>query len=391
MTHPLRGAAAIVGVADETSPTGEIDEPLRALEARVIKAALDDAGIAPGEVDGLCSCTGGTLMHSVELAEHLGLRPSWTDSTQIGGASYELFVEHATAAIAAGLCETVVISYASTPRASRKRGAGGLGVLATPERIEWEMPYGLLLPIGAYALAASRHMALYGTTSEQLAQIAVDTRAWAVANPRAYLRDPISVADVLDSGFVAEPLHKLDCCLVTDGAAALVVTSAARARDSAKPPAWILGVGTHHTHSMVSQMPDLTVTPGVQSGARAFAMAGLGPDEMDVVELYDSFTITVLLALEDLGFCKKGEYKDLAKGGRFRFDNALKPTLNTDGGGLSSNHPGMRGIFLLFESVRQLRGESTSQVPNAQLAIAHGNGGALGGTHAGGSVILARD
>jgi acetyl-CoA acetyltransferase len=375
----MRGAAAIVGAADEACPTGEIDLPLRTLEARVVRAALADAGLTLGDVDGLCMCTGGTLMHSVEFAEYLGIRPSWTDSTQIGGASYELFVEHATNAIAAGLCETVVIVYASTPRASRRRGGAGMGVLATPERLEWETPYGIFLPIGAYALAASRHMAEYGTTPEQLAQIAVDTRAWATMNDRAYARDPIEVEDVLASGFVAEPLHKLEYCLVTDGAGALVVTSAARARDRAKPPVWVLGAASSHTHSMISQMPDLTVTPGVESGRRAFAMSGLRPDDIDVAELYDSFTITVLLALEDLGFCEKGA------GGAFVADGRLGPggalPAQTSGGGLSYTHPGAFGVFLLVEATRQLRGEcGERQVPDARTAIAHGCGGVLSAT-----------
>jgi acetyl-CoA acetyltransferase len=379
MTHPMRGAAAIVGAADEVSVTGEIDLPLRALEARVVRAALADAGLTLSDVDGLCMCTGGTLMHSVELAEYLGIQPSWTDSTQIGGASYELFIEHASNAIAAGLCETVLIVYASTPRASRRRGGAGMGVLATPERLEWETPYGIFLPIGAYALAANRHMAQFGTTPEQLAQIAVDTRRWASINDRAYARDPITIDDVLGSGFIAEPLHKLECCLVTDGAGAIVVTSAERARDLAKPPVWILGAASSHTHSMISQMPDLTTTPGVESGRRAFAMSGLTPSDIDVAELYDSFTITVLLALEDLGFCEKGE------GGPFVADGRLGPggelPAQTSGGGLSYTHPGGFGVFLLVEAARQLRGEcGTRQVPDARTAVAHGCGGVLAAT-----------
>jgi acetyl-CoA acetyltransferase len=315
-------------------------------------------------------------MHSVELAEQLGISPSWTDSTQAGGASYEMYVEHAASAIAAGLCETVVIVYASTPRGSRKRGGGGIGILATPERLEWETPYGIFLPIGAYGLAASRHMAEYGTKAEHLAQIAVDTRQWASMNDRAYARDPITVDDVMNSGYVAEPLHKLEYCLVTDGAGAIVVTSADRARDLAKPPVWVLGAASNHTHSMISQMPDLTTTAGVQSGARAFAMSGLRPSDIDVAELYDSFTITVLLALEDLGFCTKGE------GGPFVADGRLGPggdfPAQTSGGGLSYTHPGAFGIFLLVEAVRQLRGEcGDRQVAGARTAVAHGCGGVL--------------
>ncbi len=374
-----RGVAAIAGVADEVSATGVIDVPLRELEARVITAALADAGLSLREVDGLCTCTGGTLMHSVELAEYLGISPRFTDATQTGGASYGLYVEHAAAAIAAGEAETVVIVYASTPRAARKRGEKGLGVFATPERLEWETPFGVMLPISAYALAANRHMATYGTTPEQLAQIAVDTRRWATLNERAHLREAISVQDVLDSGFLAEPLHKLECCLVTDGSAALVVTSAERARDLAKPPAFVLGAASAASHAMISQMPDLTVTPGAVSGPAAFRSAGLSPADIDVVELYDSFTITVLLALEDLGFCAKGE------GGPFVANGALGPggclPGQTSGGGLAYTHPGAFGAFLLVEATRQLRGEcGERQVPDTKTAVAHGTGGVLSAT-----------
>ena len=379
MTSAIRAAAAVVGVADEVSPSGVIDVPLRELEARVITDALTDAGLSLRDVDGLCTCTGGALMHSVELAEYLGIAPTFTDATQTGGAGYGLYVEHAAAAIAAGLAETVVVVYASTPRAARKRGEKGLGVFATPERLEWETPFGVMLPISAYALAANRHMATYGTTAEQLAQIAVDTRAWASRNPRAHLRDPITVDDVLGSGFLAEPVHKLECCLVTDGAAAVVVTSAERARSLAKPPAYVLGAASAASHAMISQMPDLTTTPGAVSGPAAFAIAGLTPSQIDVVQLYDSFTITVLLALEDLGFCAKGE------GGAFVGDGALAPggTLpgQTSGGGLAYTHPGAFGAFLLVEATRQLRGEcGDRQVAGAQTALAHGTGGVLSAT-----------
>ena len=375
----VRGAAAVVGVADEVSPDGVIDVPLRELEARVIRAALADAGLTLRDVDGLCTCTGGTLMHSVELAEYLGIAPRFTDATQTGGASYGLYVEHAAAAIAAGHAETVVIVYASTPRAARKRGEKGLGVFATPERLEWETPFGVMLPISAYALAANRHMAEFGTTAEQLAQIAVDTRTWATRNRRAHLREAITVEDVLSSGFLAEPMHKLECCLVTDGAGAVVVTSAEKARSLAKPPVYVLGAASAASHAMISQMPDLTVTPGSVSGPAAFATAGLTPDDVDVVQLYDSFTITVLLALEDLGFCKKGEGGPFAGGGALAPGGALPG--QTTGGGLAYTHPGAFGAFLLVEATRQLRGEGEDrQVVDANVALAHGTGGVLSAT-----------
>jgi acetyl-CoA acetyltransferase len=246
--------------------------------------------------------------------------------------------------------------------------------------MEWDLPYGLGVPAASYSLAATRHMAQFGTTPEQLAAIAVSTREWAAMNPNARYQEPLTVDDVLGSPYVAEPLHKLDCCLVTDGAGALVLTSADRARDLRRPPVYVLGTGTSHTHAMsISQMPDLTVTAGAVSGPQAFARAGLSADDVDVVEIYDSFTITVLLALEDLGFCAKGE------GGAFVEDAGLGPggarPTNTNGGGLSYTHPGMYGMFLLVEAARQLRGEcGDRQVPGASVAVAHGCGGVLSST-----------
>jgi acetyl-CoA acetyltransferase len=389
-----RGAAAVVGVADAVSPTGELEGSVRSLEVAVVREALADAGLTLADVDAVACCTGGIMMHSLELAEYLGVHPRWTDSTQTGGSSFELQLEHLVDAIANGRCETGLIVYAATPRSARRRGAarfsGAAGQAslaasgAVAPRLEWEMPYGMLTPVGAYALAAARHMDIYGTKPEQLAQIAVSTREWAALNPKARYRDPIGIDDVLASPIQAAPLHKLDCCLITDGAAALVVTSAERARDLAKPPVYILGAATAASHFMISQMPDLTVTCGADSAARAFAQAGVGVADVDVAELYDSFTITVLLALEDLGFCRKGE------GGSFVSDGRLGPggscPAQTSGGGLSYTHPGMLGLFLLVEATRQLRGESgRRQVEGAEVAVAHGCGGVLSST---GTVVL---
>lgn len=377
---PLRGRAAIVGVADAVEPSGELEGSVRALEVRMIREALDDAGLTIADVDGIASCLSAGWAPSLELAEYLGIQPRWTDSTQTGGSSFEVQVQHAAAAIAAGMAEVVVVVYASTPRSSFKKGGPGfgsrqVGIAPTPST-EFEMPYALRMPIGGYALAASRHMHEYGTTSEQLAQIAVDSRTWSSRNPRARLRDLITIDDVLASPMAASPLHKLDCCLVTDGAGAVVVTSAERARDLRKPPAYVLGTGTCTTHSMISEMPDLTTTGAVVSGAEAYRQAGLGPADVDVLQLYDSFTITVLLLLEDLGFCPKGE------GGPFVAEGPLalggSHPANTTGGGLAYTHPGMFGIFLLVEAVRQLRGEcGDRQVQGAEVALAHGSGGVL--------------
>src|SRR5215207_7646545 len=374
----LRGAAAIVGVADDVSPTGELERHGRRLEAAMVREALADAGLTMDDVDGL-ACA----QMPAGLAEYLAIRPRYLDGTMVGGSSYELHVEHAAAAISAGLCEVVVGVYAATPRSDRRRGgppafSGGRGLTGPMPGVEFELPYGLRLPMGAYALAASRHMALYGTTSEQLAQIAVDTRRWAALNPRARYRDELTVDDVLASPWVVTPLHKLDCCLVSDGAGAFVMTSAERARDLRKPPAYVLGVGTAVSHNAsISQMADLATTAGAISGPRAFAMAGIGPGDVDLLMGYDSFTITQLLHLEDLGFCAKGE------GGAFVEDGRLGPggslPTNTNGGGLSYTHPGMYGMFLLVEAVRQLRREAEAerQLDDPQIAVCHGSGGIL--------------
>jgi acetyl-CoA acetyltransferase len=370
----LRGKAAIVGVADAASPTGALGKSVQRLEMEMIQEALDDAGLRVSDVDGVF-CTGS----SVELAQNLGIQPRYTDSTSTGGSSYEIHVEHAAAAIALGLCDVAVSVYASTPNARRATRPGMRPPPAPMEsgpRATWEAPYGLRLPMGAYALAASRHMALYGTTSEQLAQIAVSTRQWASMNPRARYQTPITVQDVLDSPWVCEPLHLFDCCLVTDGAGAVVLTSAERARDLKKKPVYVLGAGTSHSHSMISAMPDLTTTAATVSGPKAFDMAGIKHSDVDILMSYDSFTITVLMCIEDMGFCPKGE------GGRFVEDGKLGPggslPCNTNGGGLSYTHPGQYGMFLLVEAARQLRGESgPRQVSDAKVAVAHGSGGVL--------------
>ena len=370
----LRGAAAIVGVADAASPTGELDRYGRALEADMIRAALDDAGLTIADVDGVCS--GG--FGATGLAEYLGVNARFLDGTMVGGSSYQLHVEHAAAAIAAGVCECVVSVYASTPRGDRKRGGGGrFGPPPGPNpMVDWEVPFGLRMPMGAYALAASRHMAVYGTTSEQLAQIAVDTRRWATMNPNARYRDPITIDDVLSSPLQSSPLHLLDCCLVTDGAGAFVMTSAERGRDLPKPPVYVLGAATGSDHSMITAMPDLATTPGTISGPAAFKMAGITTDDVDLLMGYDSFTITALLHLEDLGFCAKGE------GGAFVEDGKCGPggslPMNTNGGGLSYTHPGQYGMFLIVEAVKQLRGEcGERQLDDPHIAIAHGSGQVL--------------
>ncbi|HZQ84676.1 MAG TPA: acetyl-CoA acetyltransferase [Acidimicrobiales bacterium] len=375
----LRGKAAVVGVTDAVSPTGELELTGRALEAQMVREVLDDAGLTLADIDGVCH-----HQSSIQFAEFLGITARFTDSTMTGGSVFEVYLEHAASAIAAGVAECILVVFAQTPRASRtaakRRGGSGEmprgrpGMWGGPNpMMEWEVPYGLQGPVGGYALSASRHMAQYGTTPEQLATIAVKTREWASLNPRAKSRDPLTVDDVLASDMIASPLHKLDCCLVTDGAGAFIVTTAERARDLRKPPVYVLGAATAHSHMMISQMPDLGTTPGSISGPKAFEMAGVKPGDVDVLMGYDSFTITQLLHFEDLGFCAKGE------GGPFVESTNIGPggelPTNTNGGGLSYTHPGMYGMFLVVEAVRQLRGEADArQVPDASIAVAHGSG-----------------
>ncbi|MBM4763678.1 acetyl-CoA acetyltransferase [Bacillus sp. B15-48] len=387
----LKNTAAIVGIGDVELDNGKVLEgkSVFQIQAQAAKRALDDAGLSKKDVDGLFvaglwGLPGVGQFPSAVMGEYLGIHPKFTDSTQIGGAAAEVHIGHAAAAIKAGLCEVALIIYGSTQASENKR----LPVKPTTLTGQYETPFGLPNPVGAYAMAAHRHMHQYGTTSEHLAEIAVATRKWAQLNPYATKRDPLTIEDVLHSPMISDPLHLLDCCLVTDGAGAIVVVSAERAKDCRKKPIWLLGQGESHSHWSIQGMPDLaTLTSAQSSGKAAFEMAGVTPNEIDVVEIYDSFTITVLLALEALGFCKPGEGGDFvsnqrtAPGGEF--------PLNTNGGGLSYAHPGMYGIFLVIEAVRQLRGEcGDRQVKDAKLALANGIGGSLSTSS---TVILGRD
>lgn len=349
------------------------------LEAQGFGRALDDAGLALDDIDGLASAGFGG-MHEVQLAEYLGLRPRWLDSTSCGGSSFEFHALHAYRAIQAGDVDTVAIVYGNNEysAAGRSLGTGRKGTrgsMAMPYPMSWELPTGLTL-VGAYAMAAQRHMHEYGTTSEQLASISVQMREHAGRNPHAMYRDPITVDDVLGSRLVADPLHKLDCCVVSDGGCALILTTEDRARDLRHRPVYVRGAAAGMTHHSIQGMPDLTRTAGAVSGPKAFADAGITPADVDTFQMYDSFTYTVLVCLEDLGFAPKGEGGAFAASGALRLGGAL-PT-NTDGGGLSATHPGMRGLFLLCEAARQLRGDAgDSQVEGAEIAVAHGSGGWL--------------
>ncbi len=364
--------AAIVGVAE--SDVGKTPHlTVLSQQALAAQAALAEAGLGKDSVDAVFTAGAWSWTPTMTLAEYLGVQPSYTDSTNIGGSSFEAHAGHAAAAIEAGLIDVALISYGSTQRTSRSRNAPRPADLTA----QFEQPYGLPMPVGAYALAAMRHMHVYGTTSEDLAQVAVAARRWARLNPRAYYRDPITVEDVLASPMICEPLHKLDCCLVTDGGGAVVIAAEDRWPDVATQPVTILGHGETHTHATISSMPDLTVTGAAQTGPAALRMAGVTLDDIDVAEIYDSFTITVLLTLESLGFCKAGEARDFIANGRTAPGGEFP--MNTNGGGLSYTHPGMYGIFLLIEAVRQLRGDFAwaRQVPDAELALVHGTGGVL--------------
>ncbi|MDH3737965.1 MAG: acetyl-CoA acetyltransferase [Alphaproteobacteria bacterium] len=368
----LKRACAIAGVAE--SRLGVVpDSTVMTLQAEAMIAALAEAGLEKSDVDAVFSSGNWGRLPQLQVAEYLGIRPSYSDNTSVGGASFEFHLGHAAAAIQAGLCKVAVILYGSTQRSRRERR---IFEAHTDLGYQYEAPYGLPIPVGAYALAASRHMAQYGTTSEQMAELAVSTRSWAQLNPAAYRREPLTVDEVLASDMIASPLHRLDCCLVTDGGGCVVVVSPEIAKTLPKAPIWLLGQGEAHSHAQISEMPDLTVTPAAESGKRAFAMSGVTHSDLDVVEIYDSFTITVLLTLESLGFCKPGESGAFVTGGRTAPGGEFP--LNTNGGGLSYCHPGQYGIFLLIEAVRQLRGEcGERQVADATLALASGTGGVL--------------
>jgi acetyl-CoA acetyltransferase len=370
MTGLQRGAAAIVGAAE--SDLGVVGDGFNVIDlmAQGIARALDDCGLNLKDVDGLLCATTQARTSGLSLAEYLGISPAFVDSTILGGSSFMFHVAHAVAALQLGLCNVAVVAYGSTQRSVGRQQA------SVREVNPYETPYRPFLPSSAYALAASRHMHQFGTTREQMAEVAVAARQWALMNPVAWEKKPLTVPEVLAARMVSYPFTVRDICLVTDGGGAIVLTTPDRAKSLKKPPVYVLGCGSTITHANISSMPDLTVTGALESGRQAYAMAGLKAADIDVLELYDAFTINTILFLEDLGFCAKGE------GGRFVEDGRIAPggvlPVNTNGGGLSYCHPGMYGLFLLIEAVRQLRGEcGQRQVPGAETAIAHGNGGVL--------------
>jgi acetyl-CoA acetyltransferase len=381
----LSRKTAVVGVYEHPSRFAP-DKSMFQIMAESIRGALEDCGLTIKDVDGILSAgIGMSPMGIVGLCDYLNLTPNFMDGTNIGGASFVAHVAHAAAAINAGLCEVAVIVYGSTAASARFAiGTGGGGGGGDPCH-QFESPYGPTT-VGAYAMVAQRHMHDYGTTSEQLAEIAVTMRLHASMNPVAKYRDPITVEDVLASRIVSSPLHLLDCCMISDGGGALVVTSAERARNLKKKPAYVLGTGETARHAARGQRDFLEIAAH-QSGRLAFERAGVSHKDIDMAMIYDSFTITVLATLENLGFCKRGEGGAFVSGGRLRFDGDFP--INTDGGGLSSNHPGMRGIFLVIEAVKQLRNEcGPRQVKDCSIALCHGTGGELGTRHSGATLIL---
>jgi len=376
---------AIAGVA--LSDVGRVDDKnAYELMAQASRRALAEAGLRPDQVDGLGSTSQGTLPPT-DVGEYLGLRPRWIDSTSVGGASWEVMLAHATDAIAAGHADVVLLTYGSTTRADLRKGLRTASInWGSRGPLQWDAPYGHTL-ISKYAMAARRHMHQYGTTIEQLAEVAVSARYNAQDNPEAYYRDPITIDEVLSGPMIADPFTKLHCCIRSDGGAAVVLVAEDRVADLKTKPTWVLGTGEATSHMLTSQWDDVTVGPAAVTGPLAFQRAGVTPSDVDVAELYDAFTYMLLTTVEDLGFCEKGEGGAFIEKGSLRLGGAL-PT-NTDGGGLSACHPGQRGLFLIVEAVRQLRGESgPRQVPNAKIACVSGTGGWMCSS---GTVILGAD
>ncbi|MDF6044140.1 acetyl-CoA acetyltransferase [Streptomyces sp. JH14] len=380
---------AVVGIS--LADCGRVDGSTPyALHAQAARRALADSGLDRSAVDGFASAGLGTLA-PVEVAEYLGLKPTWVDSTAVGGATWEVMAAHAADAIAAGRADVVLLVYGSTARADIRAGRRTSNLsFGSRGPLQFEVAYGHSL-IAKYAMAARRHMHEYGTTLEQLAEVAVQARANAAANPDAMFRDPITVDDVLSGPVIADPFTKLHCCIRSDGGCAVLLAAEEFVPDTAKDPVWILGTGEYVSHATMSEWDDFTVSPAVVSGRLAFERAGVRPADIDLAEIYDAFTYMTLVTLEDLGFCAKGEGGAFVEKGRIGRSGELP--VNTDGGGLSACHPGMRGLFLLVESVRQLRGEAGErQVRRAdgsfpELAVASGTGGWFCSS---GTVVLGR-
>jgi len=374
MKPTQRGGIAILGtgLAGLGHAGGRTEQEII---AQAVHQAVKASGLRMADIDGIITSSLTSPWWVMRMSEYLGIRPRFSDSTMFGGSSFIADLKIAAMAIEAGECENVLICYGSNPR-SIPSSSRVNQMRAELDPQPYEHPYKPFNPVTSYALAAARHMHQYGTTRTQLAEVAVAARKWAQLNPDAFSKDPLSIDDVLNAKMISDPLTVRDCCLVTDGAGAFVVTRADRARGLHPKPIYVLGSGHAHWHRQISCMDDLTVTPAVDSGRKAFAEAGLTPADIDVVELYDAFTINPILFLEDLGFCGKGEGGAFVSGGRIEPGGEFP--MNTNGGGLSCVHPGMYSIFLVIEAVTQLRNEAgVRQVKGAGLALVHGNGGVL--------------
>ena len=386
----IKNKAYIVGIYEHPTRKAE-DKSLAQLHAESAKGAIEDAGLNKSDIDGYFCAGDAPGLGPLSMADYMGLKLRHMDSTDTGGSSYLIHVGHAAEAIALGKCNIALITLAGKPRSEgQATGTAARTAQNTPDA-PFENPYG---PATAnmYAMCAMRHMHQYGTTSEQLAWIKVAASHHAQHNPHAMLRDVVTVEDVVNSPIIADPLHRLDCCVISDGGGAIIVASPEVARTLKRPKVKILGAGEAPKHQMGGQL-DLTYSGAVWSGPPAFAEAGVKPGDIKYASIYDSFTITVLMQIEDLGFCEKGQ------GGRFVSDGNLisgtgKLPFNTDGGGLCNNHPANRGgLTKVVEAVRQLRGEAhpAVQVKNCDLALAHGTGGSLGTRHGAATVIMERE
>lgn len=363
-----RGKTAIAGLA--TYGIGEMPGySSLELTAQAALRALADAGLTLPDVDALYVCQPDDFFAGLSLAEYLGIHPRYTDNNRTGGSAFMSHMASAALALQAGYIDCALIAYGSNQRSN-----GGKVATRITSNV-WDAPYAPLFPLTSYALATARHMHAFGTTREDLAAVALAARAWANTNPEAFARGPLTLEDCLAARMISTPISVRDCCLVTDGAAAIVMTRTDRARDLAQVPVPVLGAAAATWWNAITQAPDITVTAASESGPRAMAMAGVAPTDIQTVQLYDAFTINTILFLEDLGFCPKGE------GGRFVSSGAIAPggslPVNTNGGGLSYCHPGMYGLFAIIEAARQIRGQAANQLPGIDLALAHGNGGTL--------------
>jgi acetyl-CoA C-acetyltransferase len=386
----IKGKAYIVGIYEHPTRKAE-DKSVAQLHAESAKGALEDAGLKKEDIDGYFCAGDAPGLGPLSMADYMGLKLRHMDSTDSGGSSYLIHVGHAAEAIALGKCNIALITLAGRPRSEgQATGTAARTAQNTPDA-PFENPYG---PATAnmYAMCAMRHMHQYGTTSEQLAWIKVAASHHAQHNPHAMLRDVVTVEDVVNSPMIADPLHRLDCCVISDGGGAIIVASPEVARSLKRPKVKIIGAGEAPKHQMGGQV-DLTYSGAVWSGPPAFAEAGIRPSDIKYASIYDSFTITVLMQIEDLGFCEKGQGGRFVSGGNLIAGTGRLP-FNTDGGGLCNNHPANRGgLTKVVEAVRQLRGEAhpAVQVKNCDLALAHGTGGSLGTRHGAATVILERE